>query len=154
SVGVDITPAELMDICLAENDRRLARYDKRLLRPTFMPMMVRLARRFMGKKAGAVAIGSEQHKLLFCRHFNETYQGFGPAPLPWPGLDDAALPRLRAVPFWQEVLHTELRAGAIVQKFAATVEDPVLREAIDLQGLEETRHAALLREMIRRYGID
>jgi hypothetical protein len=77
-----------------------------------------------------------------------------PAELPWPELDEAALARLRAVPFWQEVLHTERRAGAIVAAFAKTVDDPTLREAIDLQGIEETRHAELLREMIRRYGID
>jgi hypothetical protein len=46
-LGVDITIPELMDICLAENDRRLGIYDKRLLRPNFVPAMVRLARRFM-----------------------------------------------------------------------------------------------------------
>lgn len=46
-IGVDISLAELMDICLAENDRRLGRYDPRLLRPTFVPRMVRLARRFL-----------------------------------------------------------------------------------------------------------
>jgi hypothetical protein len=46
-LGVDITIPELMDICLAENDRRLGIYDKRLLRPNFVPSMVRLARRFM-----------------------------------------------------------------------------------------------------------
>jgi len=45
--GVDIKPAELMDICLAENDRRLAGYDPRLLRPTTVPHLVRFARRFM-----------------------------------------------------------------------------------------------------------
>jgi hypothetical protein len=45
--GVDIKPAELMDICLAENDRRLAGYDPRLLRPTTVPRLVRFARRFM-----------------------------------------------------------------------------------------------------------
>jgi hypothetical protein len=155
SVGIDVSPAELMDICLAENDRRLAGYDRRLLRPIFMPAVVRFARRFMGqKKRSAVAIGSEAHKALFCRHFKDTYQHFDPASLPWPELDEAALQRLRAVPFWQEVLHTERRAGAIVEAFARTVDDPVLREAVDLQGFEETRHAALLREMIRRYGIE
>ena len=37
----------LMRVCLAENDRRLGIYDPRLLRPTFMPRMVRFARRFM-----------------------------------------------------------------------------------------------------------
>lgn len=46
-LGVEITIPELMDICLAENDRRLGVYDPRLLRPRFVPFMVRLARRFM-----------------------------------------------------------------------------------------------------------
>jgi hypothetical protein len=45
SIGVDLDPAELMDICLAENDRRLAGYDSRLLRPSTVPRLVRLARR-------------------------------------------------------------------------------------------------------------
>jgi hypothetical protein len=44
---VDVSLPELMDICLAENDRRFAGYDERLLRPTTMPNMVRFARRFM-----------------------------------------------------------------------------------------------------------
>ncbi len=45
SVGADIEVAELMDVCLAENDRRLAGYDPRLLKPTTVPWLVRLARR-------------------------------------------------------------------------------------------------------------
>ncbi|WPB87709.1 ferritin-like domain-containing protein [Sediminicoccus rosea] len=43
----EYTMAEIMDLCLAENDRRFAGYDERLLRPTTMPFLVRLARRFM-----------------------------------------------------------------------------------------------------------
>ena len=46
-LGVDISVADLMETCLAENDRRLGVYDPRLLRPNFVPRMVRLARRFM-----------------------------------------------------------------------------------------------------------
>jgi hypothetical protein len=42
-----------MDICLAENDRRLAPYDSRLLRPAFVPFTVRFARRFMARRAAA-----------------------------------------------------------------------------------------------------
>ena len=49
SVGMDVGVAELMRLCLAENDRRLAAYDARLLRPAFVPFVVRLARRFMAK---------------------------------------------------------------------------------------------------------
>jgi hypothetical protein len=155
SVGVDITPATLFDICLAENERRLAGYDSRLLRPAFVPGAVRLARRFMGKaKTAAVPIGSEANKDLFCRHFKQTYQHYVPAEFPWPELDEAALQRLRGVPFWEEVLHTELRARAIVRAFSETVDDPVLREAIELQGFEEARHAELIRVMIRRYGLE
>ncbi len=47
SVGVDIEIGPFMDLCLSENDRRMAHLDARLLRPTIMPTMVRFARRFM-----------------------------------------------------------------------------------------------------------
>ena len=36
-----------MAICLAENDRRFAGYDARLVRPTTTPALVRFALRFM-----------------------------------------------------------------------------------------------------------
>jgi hypothetical protein len=48
--GVEIDTPTLMDICLAENDRRLAGYDQRLRRPTRVPRLVRFARRFMRAK--------------------------------------------------------------------------------------------------------
>jgi hypothetical protein len=154
-LGVEINLPTLLDVCLEENDRRLSGYDQRLLRPRFVPWAIRLARRFMGKpKAATVAIGSEAHKELFCRDFTESYQEFDPETLPWPDLDEAALQRLKSVPFWQEVLHTERRAGALVRAFAETITDPMLRQAIDLQGFEEARHADLLRVLIRRYGVD
>jgi len=54
-LGSDINIVDLMDLCLAENDRRLGGYDHRLLRPTFVPAMVRLARRFMRKPPLAAA---------------------------------------------------------------------------------------------------
>jgi hypothetical protein len=43
----DIKPGTLMRICLAENDRRFAGYDSRLLRPTTVPSLARLATRFL-----------------------------------------------------------------------------------------------------------
>jgi hypothetical protein len=153
-VGVDINPAQLMDICLEENDKRLGGYDKRLLRPQTVPRTIRLARFFMGKKKPAVEIGSEAHKEVFCKHFHDTYQDYDPETLPWPELDEAAAARLRSVPFWQEVLHTERRAGLIVQKFTETIQDPTLKAAVALQGFEEARHADLIRVMIKRYNID
>ena len=44
---VDIKPGALMGICLAENDRRFAGYDARLLRPTTVPRLTRFARWFL-----------------------------------------------------------------------------------------------------------
>jgi hypothetical protein len=101
-----------------------------------------------------VKLGSEAHKEVFCRQFMLTHQTYEPETLPWPDLDPAALQRIRSVPFWQEVLHTEKRAGAIVKAFTETVEDSLLKEAVAMQGFEETRHADLLRVMIRRYELD
>jgi hypothetical protein len=101
----------------------------------------------------AIRVGSDAHRELFCRQFIDSYTDYDPATLPWPALSDADLVRLSSVPFWQEVLHTERRAGLIVRAFAETVNEPLVRRAIDLQGREETRHADLLREMVRRYQI-
>lgn len=98
--------------------------------------------------------GSEAHKAYFCKQFVDTHQAFDPEMLPWPVLDEAELERLRSVPFWQEVYHTERRAGAIVDAFTPQVVDPVVREAVRIQGYEEARHADLIRVMIERYGLN
>jgi hypothetical protein len=47
SLESDIGVAELIDICLAENKRRMSRYDQRLLRPWAVPALAGLLRRFM-----------------------------------------------------------------------------------------------------------
>ncbi|HUC71899.1 MAG TPA: ferritin-like domain-containing protein [Stellaceae bacterium] len=98
-------------------------------------------------------IGTDQHKRRFCEEFIASHDPYDPRGLPWPELDDQALERLRAIPFWPEVLHTERRAGAIVEAYGATIGDPLVRRAVMLQGFEEARHARLLRLMIERYGI-
>jgi hypothetical protein len=48
AVGHQVSTAQLMRICLSENDRRLSGYDPRLLRPTTVPRLVRFALLFMG----------------------------------------------------------------------------------------------------------
>jgi len=98
-------------------------------------------------------IGSEEHKELFCRGFIASHVEYDPERLPWPELAGEYLARMRAVPYWEEVFYAERRAGMVVRAFAETLSDPLMREAVDLQGLEESRHARLIRAMIRRYGI-
>jgi hypothetical protein len=102
----------------------------------------------------SMRIGSLEHRDAFCSHFAQTYVDYDPEALPWPVLDDAALHRLRQVPFWGDVFHAERRAGAIVAAFTETITDPVLKRALALQGQEEARHGNLIRVMIDRYGLD
>jgi hypothetical protein len=100
-----------------------------------------------------IALGSDPYKERFCREFVASHLTYLPENLAWPELDATAQERLRAIPFWPEVLFTERRAGAIVNAYAATIADPLVREAVALQGFEEARHADFLRLMLRRYGI-
>jgi hypothetical protein len=45
--AAEIGTKALLELCLAENDRRFAGYDPRLVRPTTTPWLARLARRFL-----------------------------------------------------------------------------------------------------------
>jgi hypothetical protein len=99
-------------------------------------------------------IGSDEHKELFCRSFIATHQAYDPRDLPWPELDQESLQRLRGIPFWSTALQVESNAGVMVSGFARSIEDPLIREAVALQGFEEDRHARLIATMVQRYGLD
>ena len=98
--------------------------------------------------------GTPEHRELFCRTFIDTHVTFEPEALPWPRLEGVDLARLQAFPFWRYARSIEQRAGRMVTAFAATVDDPLIREAVALQGVEETRHGRLMAHAIERYGID
>src|SRR5260221_4686958 len=100
-----------------------------------------------------IRIGSPEHKELFCRFFIDTYRPFKPSELPWPDLDEGSKQRLAALPIWNEAVHTEADTALKVQTLGQFEKDPLLSEAISLQGYEEGRHAELLRILVARYGI-
>lgn len=99
-------------------------------------------------------IGSEAHKELFCKSFLESHKPYEAETLPWPDLDESTVERLRKIPFWDEALYTEQKAGVMLQTYADMVEDPLIREAIALQAAEEARHGRVIAHMIQRYGFD
>jgi hypothetical protein len=101
-----------------------------------------------------VRLGTEEHKKLLCREFVDTFTPYEVDEVRWPDLDAASVERLRALPFWGEAVTTERTAGARVRCMADVEKDPLLREAIAMQGYEETRHAALLERMLAHYGIE
>jgi hypothetical protein len=49
----DFSAAEFIDLCLAENERRLSLYDPRLLRPRTVPRLLRFVRCLLRRKAVA-----------------------------------------------------------------------------------------------------
>jgi hypothetical protein len=99
------------------------------------------------------AIGSREHKEAFCRSFIDTHDPYDPEKLPWPDLDGQSLARLRGLPIWHEAMSTESDVARKVAALTPLEPDDLVREAIDLQGFEEGRHAALLRKLVTRYEI-
>ncbi len=107
-----------------------------------------------GPVSGAVRIGTEAHKVLFCRMLLDTHDRYKPAVIAWPRLDDAALARLTGLPIWKLAVETEGYASLRMQAMADITADPLIREAIALNAFEERRHKEVLAHMIRFYGID
>jgi len=99
-------------------------------------------------------IGSEAHKQMFCRMLLETHNPYKPAVLDWPPLAPDALQRLTSLPIWDIAVQTEGRASIRVATYAATVKDPLLREAIEMDGAEEARHKHVLSHLVAAYGIE
>ena len=100
-----------------------------------------------------VAIGSEEHKRLFCSLLLDTFDPYRPAVIPWPELAPDALDRLKNLGFWDLALETEENAGRRMQALADATDDPLICRAIALNAFEERRHKAVLEHMMRHYDI-
>jgi hypothetical protein len=110
-------------------------------------------RHWKGPGSDAVRPGSDAHKRLFCQMLLETHNPYKPAVIQWPTLDAGALHRLTSLPIWDIAVQTEGRASIRVRTFAETVTDPLLRQALDMDGGEEARHKVVLSKLVEAYGI-
>jgi hypothetical protein len=104
--------------------------------------------------ADLMQIGSKEHRDLFCGAFIATHEAYEPRDLPWPQLDAPSLELLRAIPIWSMALQVEVNAGATLEHFALSQSDPLIVQALRLQGYEENRHGRMLETMVERYGLD
>jgi len=98
-------------------------------------------------------IGSEAHRDLFVQTFFDGHRRYEPRDLDWPELGAEELALLRGLPFWTHALEFESSAGPMIRCVAECVEDKVIREALELQAAEETRHADLVAFMIDLYDL-
>jgi hypothetical protein len=102
---------------------------------------------------GPIRIGSDEHRKMFCRMLLDTHDPYRPAVLDWPKLEPDAVRRLTSLPIWDIAVQTEGRASINVKTYAATVADPLLRAAIEMDGDEEARHKVVLSHLVEAYGI-
>lgn len=98
--------------------------------------------------------GSEAHKTLFCRTMLDTHDPYRPALIAWPVLEDETRNRIVSLPIWDIAVATEGRAGMNVKTYGEQIQDPLLRDAIDMNAFEESRHKVVLADMVQFYGIE
>jgi len=113
----------------------------------------RAARIWEAHEFGPIMLGNEAHKQAFCRMLLDTHNPYRPSIIDWPALDPAARDRLVSLPIWDIAMQTEGNATLRVLSYASTVADPLLREAIEVDGFEETRHKQVLSNLVAAYGI-
>jgi hypothetical protein len=116
------------------------------------PDLSRLGKRG-AKPAGRIRLGSDDHLRLFCLELLETHDPYKPAVIDWPKLDDVTRNRIVSLPIWDIAVQTEGRAGMNVKTFGAKLAASLLKEAVDMNAFEESRHKVVLANMVSFYGI-
>ena len=113
----------------------------------------RAARAWNAGGTDPIQRGSEAHKAAFCRMLLDTHNRYKPAVLDWPALEPEARDRLVGLPIWDIAVQTEGKARLRVLSYGEQVSDPLLRQAIELDGFEEGRHKQVLSNLVAAYGI-
>jgi hypothetical protein len=113
----------------------------------------RAARNWQGQVDGPVTPGNEAHKRLFCRMLLDTHNPYKPTIIDWPKLSEEERLRLVALPIWDIAVQTEGKAKIRVLSYTKRISDPLLKQAVELNGFEEGRHKVVLSNMVAAYGI-
>ena len=113
----------------------------------------RAAREWRASGVDPIPPGSDAHKVAFCRMLLDTHNRYKPAIIDWPALEPEARERLVGLPIWDIAVQTEGKARQRVLSYAEMISDPLLRQAIELDGFEEGRHKEVLSNLVQAYGI-
>lgn len=105
------------------------------------------------KPAGAIRLGSEEHLRLLCLELLETHDPYKPALIDWPTVTEETRARITSLPIWDIAVQTEGRAGLNVKTFAERNCSGLLKEAVQMNAFEESRHKQVLANMVQFYGI-
>jgi hypothetical protein len=113
----------------------------------------RAARVWAAAAPGPIPPGSDAHKAAFCRMLLDTHNPYKPSIIDWPELDLEARDRLVSLPIWDIAVQTEGKARLRVLSYGEEIADPLLKQAIELDGFEEGRHKEVLSNLVQAYGI-
>ena len=103
---------------------------------------------------GPVRLGSPEHLMLFSRMILDTHDPYRPALIDWPELEPETREKIVSLPIWDMAVQTEGRTGLFVKTFGETVQDPLLKSAVQMDAFEERRHKVVLADMVQSYGIE
>ncbi|CAN5129936.1 hypothetical protein BH10PSE13_BH10PSE13_20570 [soil metagenome] len=103
---------------------------------------------------GRIRLGSPDHLMLFSRMILDTHDPYRPALIDWPELEPETRDKIVSLPIWDMAVQTEGRTGLFVKTFSETVEDPLLKSAVQMDAFEERRHKLVLADMVHAYGIE
>ena len=99
-----------------------------------------------------IKIGSYESKKQFCRRFVEGCAAESDS-IFWPSLDRSTLELIQRIPLWARLYQTKRHAAQVVNAFADTLSDSMLKEAIALQGRQAQRHVQVIESFMQAYGI-
>jgi hypothetical protein len=111
------------------------------------------ARRWNAAGEGEIRPGSARHKTAFCRMLLDTHNPYKPVVIAWPKLDPEARCRLVSLPIWDIAVQTEGKASTRVRTYGGQIADPLLKEAVLLNGFEEGRHKQVLANLVAAYDV-
>ena len=89
---------------------------------------------------GAIRLGSDEHKRLFCKTLLDTFNPYRPAVIDWPKLDAVTQAKITGLPIWDIAVQTENRAGLNVCTYAEE-----LAALIAPRVVEAARNPAILK---------
>jgi hypothetical protein len=111
------------------------------------------ARHWRSPAPGALEPGTRAHAEALRAMFRDTCNPYRPAVIAWPKLTEAERRRIVSLPIWDIAVRVEGRARMNMAAYAASIDDPALRDAIALNAWEESRHKEVLSRLVEAYGV-
>ena len=111
------------------------------------------ARHWVSATAGPLVPGTAAHREAVLRMFQETFNPYRPSVIEWPVLAEHARMRVVNLPIWDIAVQTEGKASRRMLAYARALADPAWQACIEQNAWEESRHQAVLGELVRAYGI-